>query len=138
MRYLESSGSPLTSEQKAKMNRELHSDPSLGHKTKGSAAMAKESKAKYHMTHITHHSDGSHTVEHEHHRKASKSGAFSERPENESYSVGSGKELVGKLNEHLGIGAAKAAGSQEKELEAAEHEPPHESEAEEEQTSEGV
>lgn len=100
--------------------------------------MAKESKAKFHMTHITHHSDGSHTVEHEHHRKSSKSGAFSERPENESYSVGSGKELASKLSEHLGIGAAKAAGSQEKELEAAEHEPPRESEAEEEETSEGT
>lgn len=138
MRYLESRGSPLTSEQKAKMNRELHSDPSLGHKKKGSEAMAKEAKSRYHMTHITHHGDGSHTVEHEHHRKGTKSGAFMERPENESYSVGSGKELVGKLSEHLGIGAAKAAGTQEKELEAAEHEPPHESEAEEEQTSEGV
>jgi hypothetical protein len=139
VRYLESSGSPLTSAQKAKMNAELHSDPSLGHKKKGSAAMAKESKAPFHATHITHHDDGSHTVEHEHHRKAaSKSGAFMERPENESYSVGDGKELMGKLSEHLGIGAAKAAGSQEKELEAAEHEPPHESDEEEEERSEGV
>ena len=41
VRYLESSGSPLTSAQKDKMNSELHSDPSLGHKKKGSAAMAK-------------------------------------------------------------------------------------------------
>lgn len=39
VRYLESSGSPLTAEQKDKMNRELHADPSLGHKKKGSAAM---------------------------------------------------------------------------------------------------
>jgi hypothetical protein len=101
--------------------------------------MAKESKSPYHVTHITHHDDGSHTVEHEHHRKvASKSGAFMERPENESYSVGSGKELMGKLQEHLGIGAAKAPKNEEKELEAAEHEPPHEGDAEEEETSEGV
>jgi hypothetical protein len=101
--------------------------------------MAKEKKAPFHMTHITHHDDGSHTVEHEHHRKpASKSGAFMERPEPESYSVGSGKELMSKLHEHLGIGAAKAPKSEEKELEAAEHEPPHESEEEEEQVAEGV
>jgi hypothetical protein len=141
VKYLESSGSPLTQAQKDKMNRELHDNPALGHEKKGSPAMAKSKegkKAPYRMTHITHHDDGSHTVEHEHHRKpASKSGAFMERPDNESYSVGDGKELMSKLHEHLGIGAAKAAGSQEKELEAAEHEPPHETDEEEEETSEG-
>lgn len=45
VRYLESSGSPLTSAQKSKMNSELHADPSLGHHTKGSSAMKKESPA---------------------------------------------------------------------------------------------
>lgn len=84
--------------------------------------MAKEAKAPYHMTHITHHDDGSHTVEHEHHRTpSSKSGAFIERPENDSYSVGTGKELISKLHEHLGISSAKAAGSQKEEREPAEH-----------------
>jgi len=39
VRFLESSGSPLTTEQKAKMNEELHENPSLGHMRKGSAEM---------------------------------------------------------------------------------------------------
>ena len=43
VKYLESSGSPLTSSQKAKMNSELHENPALGHNRKGSAAMKKES-----------------------------------------------------------------------------------------------
>lgn len=42
VRYLESSGSPLTSAQKAKMNAELHADPSMGHKKKGSADLKKQ------------------------------------------------------------------------------------------------
>jgi hypothetical protein len=33
--FLESSDSPLTPAQKAKMNRELHADPALGHERKG-------------------------------------------------------------------------------------------------------
>jgi hypothetical protein len=35
VRYLLSKGSPLTGGEKAKMKRELHDDPSLGHKSKG-------------------------------------------------------------------------------------------------------
>src|SRR5208283_2257945 len=52
--------------------------------------MAKEEKkAPYHMTHITHHDDGSHSVEHEAHMKsASKGGAFMERGEGKTYSAG--------------------------------------------------
>lgn len=46
VRFLESSGSPLTAEQKAKMNAELHADPSLGHHKKGSAAMKRVAKAE--------------------------------------------------------------------------------------------
>lgn len=34
-RYLLSSGSPLTSKQKAKMKAELHANPELGHRRKG-------------------------------------------------------------------------------------------------------
>lgn len=33
--------SPLTARQKAKMKSELHADPSIGHKKKGSAALKK-------------------------------------------------------------------------------------------------
>ena len=151
VRYLESSGSPLTAQQKSKMNAELHSDPSMGHKKKGSAAMAKgtvakedkglekEAKAPFHMTHITHYDDGSHSVEHEAHMKsASKGGAFMSRGEGKSYSAGDGKELMSKLGEHLGIGAAKAAGTAEEELEPAKHEPPHERDSKEEEISEGA
>ena len=140
VRYLESSGSPLTAQQKSKMNAELHSDPSMGHKKKGSAAMAKgEKQAPFHMTHITHYDDGSHSVEHEAHMKsASKGGAFMERGEGKSYSAGDGKELMSKLGEHLGIGAAKAAGTAEEELEPAKHEPPHERDSKEEEISEGA
>lgn len=35
-KYLLSSGSPLSSQQKGKMKTELHQDPSMGHKKKGS------------------------------------------------------------------------------------------------------
>ena len=104
--------------------------------------MAKEKSMKaapFHRTTITHHDDGSHSVEHEPHMKpASKGGAFMERGEPKSYAVTNGKELMGKLQEHLGIGAAPAAGTQEAELHAAPHEPPHESDEEEEQVSEGA
>lgn len=43
VRYLLSSGSPLTGEQKTKMKGELHADPAMGHKRKGSAALKKPS-----------------------------------------------------------------------------------------------
>jgi len=41
VKYLLSSGSPLTSEQKDKMKSELHSNPAMGHEKKGSAEMKK-------------------------------------------------------------------------------------------------
>lgn len=41
VKYLFSSGSPLTGEQKNKMHAELHANPSLGHKKKGSSQMAR-------------------------------------------------------------------------------------------------
>lgn len=94
-------------------------------------------KAPFHMTRITHHDDGSHTVEHEPHMKGSKSGAFIEKGDSTSYSAGTGKEMMSKMAEHLGIGAAKAAGTQEEELEPAKHEPPHERDEAEEEISEG-
>lgn len=46
VRFLESSGSPLTPEQKTKMNAELHEDPAMGHERKGSPALKKSAKPK--------------------------------------------------------------------------------------------
>jgi len=43
VRFLESSGSPLTSAQKAKMNAELHADPAMGHAKKGSSELERDS-----------------------------------------------------------------------------------------------
>jgi hypothetical protein len=82
VRYLESSGSPLTAAQKAKMNAELHADPSLGHKTKGSSAMKKsgnirEMRIEIHRgpkQEVTGHTVHHHMMP----MKASKSGAFME------------------------------------------------------------
>jgi hypothetical protein len=45
VKYLLSSGSPLTGVQKTKMKNELHADPSMGHKKKGSASLKKASKS---------------------------------------------------------------------------------------------
>ena len=41
VKYLLSSGSPLTSGQQTKMKGELHADPAMGHKKKGSSALKK-------------------------------------------------------------------------------------------------
>ena len=41
VKYLLSSGSPLSGAQKTKMKGELHEDPAMGHKKKGSTALAK-------------------------------------------------------------------------------------------------
>jgi hypothetical protein len=42
VKYLLSSGSPLSKTQKSKMVGELHQQPSLGHKKKGSKALKKK------------------------------------------------------------------------------------------------
>jgi len=60
VKKLLSSGSPLSSAQKAKMKRELHANPSMGHKKKGSAAMKRGRgqqsvrRGNQHMTSETH------------------------------------------------------------------------------------
>ena len=41
VKYLLSKGSPLSAEQREKMLGELHAQPSLGHKRKGSEALKK-------------------------------------------------------------------------------------------------
>lgn len=46
VRFLESDDSPLSPAQKDKMNAELHADPALGHKRKGSAAMKRGPRKK--------------------------------------------------------------------------------------------
>lgn len=43
VKYLLSSGSPLSSEQRAKMKSELHADPAMGHKKKGSPDLSRMS-----------------------------------------------------------------------------------------------
>lgn len=45
VKFLLSSGSPLSAGQKAKMKTELHANPSLGHQKKGSAAMKRGSRS---------------------------------------------------------------------------------------------
>ena len=44
MRLLLSSASPLSSAQQDKMKSELHADPAMGHKRKGSQALKKSPK----------------------------------------------------------------------------------------------
>ena len=138
VRFLESKVSPLTSAQKDKMNSELHSDPSLGHKKKGSASMAKEPTSELHHMEIHPAENGGHVVEHHFKPKMQKSGAFMEHKEPEKHVFGptQGAKMVSHLKEHLGIGAAPAAKSAGKELEPAEHEPQTAEMEEEEQEGE--
>ena len=46
VRYLLSSGSPLSEEKKTGMKAELHADPSLGHKAPGVNALAQGPRKK--------------------------------------------------------------------------------------------
>jgi hypothetical protein len=49
VKYLLSSGSPLSSAQQTSMKQELHADPSLGHKPKSTA---KSSEPPNHLGHL--------------------------------------------------------------------------------------
>lgn len=112
VRYLESSGSPLTSAQKAKMNSELHADPSLGHHTKGSSAMKSPGNMKRMEIEI-HHGPASKagmpkvtgfTV---HHHMApaaaSKSGAFMEQEtHSHPFSAAEHGAMMEHVADHLG------------------------------------
>lgn len=119
VRFLESSGSPLSSAQKDKMNRELHEDPALGHAKKGSSEM-KKAGHKIREIRIEVHRDAKkgvtgHTVHTHHMPKATgKSGAFMEDTHEsvpfdangESKSHG---HMLDHIAGHLGIqGAAEA------------------------------
>lgn len=90
--------------------------------------MKEAGKAPFHMTRITHHDDGSHTVEHEPHIKPSKGGAFLERGDAKSYSAGDGNELMSKLKQHLGIGAAPSPKTEKAEMDPSESEESEEGE----------
>ena len=143
VRFLESSGSPLTAAQKDKMNSELHQNPALGHAKKGSKEMEKGNKMSDMRIAIMRGGDGKvtgHIVHHEYMPKSTKSGAFMERPEAEAHpfgpkgeKVGHGMGMIEHLKKHLGIGAAASPKTEEGEMEPAAHEPP----AEEEESEEG-
>jgi len=49
VRFLFSSGSPLSTEKKEKMKAELHADPALGHQRRGSAAMKRGPRMAQHF-----------------------------------------------------------------------------------------
>jgi hypothetical protein len=85
-------------------------------------------KPPFSSTRITHHDDGSHSVQHEPHMKMKPGGAFMERGDGMSYSAGNGKELVSKLSRNLKIGTAQAQGEAQQD-----HEPVNEVQEEEEQ-----
>lgn len=62
------------------------------------------SKAPFHRTEITHHDDGSHTIEHTAHVKPSqKSPAFMERADADTYSAADGVSMISKLEHKLKI-----------------------------------
>jgi hypothetical protein len=122
VKYLLSSGSPLSGAQKEKMKGELHQNPAIGHEKKGSAAM----KHNIHEMRIEVHRDGKgnvsgHTVHHHMMpKKASKSGAFMEH-QHEAYSFGPdghSKEhghMLDHIGEHLHVGGQEAPNDAAKE-----------------------
>jgi hypothetical protein len=91
----------------------------------------KHMKPPFASTHIDHHSDGSHTIRHEGHAKMSgKSPAFMEREDGDSYSAGTGAEMLSKLESKLKI---KRQGEEEPEpTTSAKGEPMEREDAEEE------
>lgn len=119
VRYLESSGSPLTAEQKAKMNSELHDNPALGHQKKGSAAMKKPANPIRAMRIEIHRGPNAkvtgHTVHHEMMpKKASPGGAFMEEMHHSFPFDAKGQssthgDMMDHIADHLGMGGAEAA-----------------------------
>jgi hypothetical protein len=116
VRYLLSSGSPLSGAQKGKMKDELHANPAMGHEKKGSSAM------KHHMREmrieVHRGKDGKvtgHTVHHHMQpKKAGKSGAFVEETHH-SFPFGAGQHeaMMDHVSEHLGGGDMEAPDSME-------------------------
>lgn len=122
VRFLESAGSPLTEAQKAKMNRELHENPALGHQQKGSSAMKKNNIREMRIE-VHRGKSGAVTGHTVHHHmmpsKASKSGAFMEETHH-SFPFGPGdhKQMLAHISQHLG-GKAEAEPVEEAEAEEA-------------------
>jgi hypothetical protein len=105
VRYLESSGSPLSPGQKDKMNAELHADPSLGHHKKGSPAMKHNIRRMEIEVHrgpkneVTGHTIYHHMMP----SKASKSGAFMEQEQHAYPFDADGQSSThGDMMEHIG------------------------------------
>jgi hypothetical protein len=113
VRFLESSGSPLTAAQKDKMNAELHADPSLGHKKKGSPAMKKAAPMRRMEIEIHRGPQNTvtgHTVHHHMMPTASsKSGAFMEETHHSFPFDAKGESsthgnMMDHIASHLGVG----------------------------------
>lgn len=118
VRYLESNGTPLTAAQKDKMNSELHADPSLGHKKKGSDDMKKmgtmahaepmrEMRIEIHRgpkNKLT-----GFTVHHHMMPKGTKSAAFMENTtHSHPFSADEHEQMMDHVSEHLGAQAGAA------------------------------
>jgi hypothetical protein len=121
VRFLESSGSPLTAAQKDKMNAELHANPLLGHNQKGSAAMKKSPAGHMREMRIEIHRGPKkevtgYTV---HHHMlpsaASKSGAFMEHETHtQPFSAKEHGAMVDHVQEHLdGVKGGGATAAEE-------------------------
>lgn len=117
VRYLESSGSPLSAAQKDKMNSELHADPSLGHNKKGSTAMKKgmSSEPMREMRVEVHRGPKKEvtgfTVHHHMMPKATKSAAFMENTtHSHPFSADEHEKMMDHISDHLGaqVGATDA------------------------------
>jgi hypothetical protein len=86
------------------MNHELHENPAMGHKKKGSEAMA---KGKMEHMRISPSENGGHSIEHHYKSSMGKSGAFLSHPEPETHVFGAheGAKMIKHIKEHLGLGA---------------------------------
>jgi len=108
VRYLESSGSPLAQAQKDKMNAELHTDPSLGHKKKGSDAMKKPATEPMREMRVEIHRGPKKevtgfTVHHQMMPKATKSAAFMENTtHSHPFSADEHEKMMAHVSHHLG------------------------------------
>ena len=117
VRFLESSGTPLTAVQKAKMNRELHENPSLGHYKKGHMSKVdayKKSKRKAERVDVEKADDGSGFITRTHYPgpiDGSKNGTLirDNGPE-----IGVHKNLS-SVHRHMNDCMCSAAGSMERE-----------------------
>jgi len=120
VKYLLSDVSPLSGDQKTKMKGELHANPAMGHKQKGSSAMKKHNIREMRIE--VHRDKGGkvtgHTVHHSHMPKSSgKSHAFMDDGHS-SYPFGpdgsghDGMSLHEHVAHHLNMEAPASAGEE--------------------------